>query len=217
MDSLTCGSAEPDLKQELIALADARDLYFKNLHQWVENDSDEAFAARPGIKSLAAPPGKSLYKRGRTTAIHEVIKAEEGSDNLLAKLLKRNAVANIPDDEGFYAVHTAVTIGSVEQLELLKGAGAPMSVQVGQDTFLESFGQHGWLGATGLHLAVEEGNFRALELFLASGVDPCVQRWDGSTAMHIAANHLDPEGPDDYEGMCIRLLSPLAQCLVLVG
>jgi len=109
-------------------------------------------------------------------------------------------------------VHKAAEVGSVEQLQLLVRAGAPMYVKVGPDAWNESHDQHGWLGATALHLAVEDGHWEVLRLFLASGVDPCVKMWDGSTALRIAANHLEPHGPNDYKGLvkgreeCLKLL-----------
>lgn len=207
MNSLTDTFAELDTNQEYPSSAKAyekyRDSHLENLRQWVENDSDQAFAARPSIKSV----DEFGY-----TAIHWVLLSEDESHiELLYNLLKRKAATDIPDMYGYYAVHKAAEVGSVEKLRLLESAHAPMSVKVGLDAVLECYGYHGWRGATALHLAVQGGHGEVLRLLLASGVDPCVKRWDGSTAMHIAANHLDSLS-DDYkdivEGreLCLRLL-----------
>lgn len=201
MDSLT------DTNQEDLSSAEAhekyRDSHLENLRQWVESDSDEAFAARPSIKSV---------DEWGYTAIHWVLSEDESRIELLANLLNRKAATDIPDKYAHYAVHKAAEVGSVKQLQLLKRADATIWQRVGPDALLEHYDQHGWLGATALHLAVEGGHLEVLRLLLALEVDPCVQMWDGATALHIAANHLDPQGPDDYKG----LVKGRERCLTLL-
>jgi hypothetical protein len=85
-------------------------------------------------------------------------------------------------------------------------------LKLGQTPGMKAMINMAGFDATALHLAVEDGHWEVLRLFLASGVDPCVKMWDGSTALRIAANHLEPHGPNDYKGLvkgreeCLKLL-----------
>lgn len=122
----------------------------RNLSQWVVGDSDEEFAARPSIK---------LVDKFGNIAIHWVLSNKDDTE-LLARLLHRKAVVDVPDKYGKYPIHLAAQYGSVTQLQMLKEAGATMLATVGKDPVLEAYGIGGWLGVTVLHIAASRDTIK---------------------------------------------------------
>jgi ankyrin repeat protein len=77
------------------------------------------------------------------------------------------------------ALHAGAASKSVEVVQLLVDAGAPVNAQ--QDK--------GW---TPLHEAVRQGNEAMVRLLLAHGADPKLQNDDGKSAIGLAADETKP-------------------------
>jgi len=160
--------------------------HMTRLRRWASTDSDTRLAARPGIKSL---------DKCGSSAVHWAV--HENDKDLLATLLRRQAVVDIRDHYGETPVHITARSGSAEQLLLLQEAGASVSATVSNNVSC-------WAGGNALHLAANWGNLETLEFLLDSNCDPTIRLRDGSTPLHCAIHHLDSEARG-YETTVKRL------------
>jgi len=167
--------------------------HITRLQHWASTDSDAQLAMRPGIKS----PDEC-----GSSAVHWA--AHENDNDLLATLLRRQAVVDICDHYGENPVHITARSGSAEQLLLLREAGASVSTTVSNNVTC-------WAGGNALHLAANWGNLETLEFLLDSNCDPTIRLRDGSTPLHCAIHHLDKEARG-YETtvkrleLCVKIL-----------
>eukprot|EP01063_Lacrimia_lanifica_P017601 TRINITY_DN2464_c1_g1_i1.p1 TRINITY_DN2464_c1_g1~~TRINITY_DN2464_c1_g1_i1.p1 ORF type:complete len:424 (+),score=193.33 TRINITY_DN2464_c1_g1_i1:75-1346(+) len=97
----------------------------------------------------------------------------EGETPARRKRRLREAAVNYKNDDGFQALHMAVSEGHVSMMEALQREGADVNAKTGY-------------GRSCLHLALEHCKPEAVECLLDLGCDPDLCNGNGKTAVQIA-------------------------------
>lgn len=143
-------------------------------------------------------PSVKIYDSEGCTPLNLAVHAK--SKPVIELLLAHDPTALAhPDGHGVTALHLAVEENDLDLVQYLIGKGAPLDSQTfntseyaGGDWIRGSEDIEPW-DKTALHVAVDEGNKKMVEVLLKAGAKPNILNFDGCSALHEALQMGDEE------------------------
>lgn len=145
------------------------------------------------IDALLASPKTNVEARNAKDESPLMLAALKGQDELVAKLLKRDADVNKP---GWTPLHYAATGGQISVIKVL----------LENHAFIDAQSPN---GSTPLMMAAMYGSTDSIRLLLTEGADPTMKNEQGLTAANFAQRASRPEAVELIGAAAARVQKPV--------